>query len=114
MESILTSVKQYCGITEEDEAFDSDIVDHINSVFMDLHQLGVGPIEGFHIEDKTTLWTDFISDLNKFQAVKSYVKIRVKLLFDPPASSALLESLKQSADRWEWRLNVAAETDMTE
>lgn len=111
MESILTSVKEYCGITEEYDVFDGDIVDHINSVFMDLNMLGVGPAEGFHIEDKTANWTDFVPDLDKFQAVKSYVKIRVRLLFDPPASSALLKCLQDSAAKWEWMLNVAAENE---
>lgn len=110
MESILTSIKKMLGISEEYEHFDPDIVMHINSVFMDLTQLGVGPSEGFAIEDDTSTWTDFLPDNNKFEAVKSYMHLRVKILFDPPTSSAVMEAMKREIDKWEWRLNVAAET----
>lgn len=110
MDSILTSIKKLLGITKEYTHFDADIIMHINSVFMDLTQIGVGPEEGFSIEDDTSLWTDFIADTNKFEAIKSYIYLRVKLLFDPPASSAVMESMKRDIDRYEWRLNVAAET----
>lgn len=110
MESILTSIKKMLGIAEEYEHFDPDIIMHINSVFMDLAQLGVGPAEGFTIEDDTSVWTDFLPDNNKFEAVKSYIHLRVKILFDPPSSSAVMEAMKREIDKWEWRLNVAAES----
>ena len=110
MESILTSIKKMLGIAEEYEHFDPDIIMHINSVFMDLAQLGVGPAEGFTIEDDTSVWTDFLPDNNKFEAVKSYMHLRVKILFDPPSSSAVMEAMKREIDKWEWRLNVAAES----
>jgi hypothetical protein len=109
MESILTSIKKLLGIEEEYKHFDPDIIMHINSVFMTLTQLGVGPSEGFTIEDDTSVWTDFIADTTKFEAVKSYIHLKVKLLFDPPTSSAVMESYKRMADEYEWRLNVAAE-----
>lgn len=110
MESILTSVKKMLGIQEEYEHFDPDIIMHINSVFMDLTQLGVGPAEGFTIEDDTSVWTDFIKD-TKFEAVKSYMYLRVRLLFDPPTSGTVVEAMKREIDKWEWRLNVAAESE---
>lgn len=111
MNSILTSIKKLLGIEEEYEHFDQDITMHINSVFMILNQLGVGPSGGFVIKDKTTEWTDFISDIVKVEAVKTYVYLKVKLLFDPPLSSAVMESIKQQITELEWRLNVAAETN---
>lgn len=111
MESILTSIKKLLGIEEEYEHFDSDIIMHINSVFMVLNQLGVGPSEGFSIEDDTSVWTDFMSSNSNIEAVKSYIYLKVKLLFDPPLSSAAIDSIKRMIDEYEWRLNVAAENN---
>lgn len=113
MESILTSIKKLLGIAEEYECFDSDIVMHINSVLMILTQLGVGPPEGFSIEDETTTWTDFVSDLTKVEAVKSYVYLKVKLLFDPPLTSSVIDSMTRTINELEWRLNVASESSLT-
>lgn len=110
MESILTSIKKLLGIDEEYEHFDSDIIMHINSVFMILNQLGVGPTEGFSIKDKTTTWGDFVTDLTKVEAIKSYVYLKVKLLFDPPLSSSVMESINRTISELEWRINVAAES----
>lgn len=110
MNSILTSIKKQLGISEEYEHFDTDIILHINSVFMSLNQMGIGPEEGFTISNKETLWTDYIPADNKdFEAVKSYVFLKVKLIFDPPLSSSVLESMKQLANEFEWRLNWSAE-----
>lgn len=113
MESILTSIKKLLGIAEEYEFFDEDIIMHINSVFMILNQLGVGPSDGFRIEDKTTTWDDYISDNKNLDAVKSYIHLKVKLLFDPPLSSAVIESMKQMIQELEWRLNITAESKDT-
>lgn len=113
MESILTSIKKLLGIGEEYEHFDADIIMHINSVFMDLTQMGVGPSYGFAIEDDISEWTDFIPDTRKLQAVKSYIYLRVKLLFDPPTSSSVMEAMNRDIQRYEWRLNVAAETSVS-
>ena len=110
MESILTSIKKLLGITEEYDHFDPDIIMHINSVFMILTQLGVGPSEGFSIEDDTSVWTDFIQDANKIEAAKTYIYLKVKLIFDPPLSSAVIESTNRLINELEWRLNVAAES----
>ena len=110
MDSILTSIKKLLGITEEYDDFDADVIMHINSVFMILRQLGIGPENGFSISDDSAIWADFISDESMFEAVKSYVHLRVRLLFDPPTSSAVMESINRQISEFEWRLNVAAES----
>lgn len=109
MDSILTSIKKLLGITEEYEHFDQDIIMHINSVFMILTQMGVGPEEGFTISDSTTTWSEFTNDDKKIEAVKSYVYLKVRLLFDPPASSSVMEAINRSISEFEWRLNIAAD-----
>lgn len=109
MESILTSIKKLLGIEEEYTQFDNDIIMHINTVFLNLNQLGVGPDEGFFIEDDAATWYDFIGDSNQLQAVKTYVYLKVKLLFDPPLSSSVVESIERMISELEWRLNVAVE-----
>lgn len=110
MESILTSIKKLLGIAEEYEHFDADIIMHINSVFLILTQIGVGPSEGFSIVDASAIWDDFIPEGKNLNAVKSYVYLKVKLLFDPPTSSALMESTERLAKEYEWRLNAEAES----
>lgn len=110
MDSILTSIKKLLGITEDYTHFDIDIVMHINSVFSILTQLGVGPPEGFYIQDKTTIWDEYITDPNKIEMVKSYMYLKVRLLFDPPSSSSVIEAFNKQISEIEWRLNVAVET----
>lgn len=110
-ESILTSIKKMLGITEEYTAFDSDIVMHINSVFLTLYQLGVGPADGFSISSKEEVWTDFIDSSNLLNAVKSYIYLKVRLLFDPPTSSSAVDSIKNMISEFEWRINVEAENN---
>lgn len=109
MDSILTSIKKLLGITEDYEHFDQDIIMHINSVFMILTQMGVGPADGFHIEDDSATWSDFTSDLKVLESVKSYIYLKVRLLFDPPTSSSVLDSMNRMISELEWRLNVAGE-----
>ena len=110
MESILTSIKKLLGPSGDYTHFDPDIIMHINTVLMTLTQLGVGPSEGFFIEDDSATWGDFLSDPTKLQAVKTYVYLKVKLLFDPPLNSSVIESMNRSIAELEWRLNVAVET----
>lgn len=110
MDSILTSIKKLLGITEEYTNFDSDIIMHINSVFMILNQLGVGPANGFRIEDNTATWDEYITEEDNLDAVKSYIHLKVKLLFDPPLSAAVMEATKQMINELEWRLNVETES----
>ena len=104
--SILTSIKKLLGVAEDYSEFDEDIMTHINSVFLNLTQLGVGPEEGFMIEDNTAEWVDFINDRVQLQAVKTYVYLKVKLLFDPPLSSSVTESINRMIAELEWRLNA--------
>lgn len=89
--------------------FDSDIIMHINTVLMGLTQLGVGPTEGFIIEDDLTTWSDYVEDPLKLQAVKTFIYCKVRLVFDPPQSSTHIDVLKQTAAECEWRLNVAVD-----
>lgn len=109
MDSILTSIKKLLGISEDYTQFDDDIIMHINTVFLNLTQLGVGPEEGFLIEDDVAEWEDFIEDNAQLQAVKSYMYLKVKLLFDPPLSSSVIESMNRMIAELEWRLNVAVD-----
>lgn len=112
MESILTSIKKMLGIAEEYGQFDADIIMHINSVFMTLTQLGVGPSDGFYIEDSLALWEDYISDPTKLQAVKTYMYLKVRLVFDPASvGSSTLASYERQIQELEWRLILAAEPD---
>lgn len=111
MESILTSIKKLLGLTEDCKDFDTDIIIHINSVFAILTQLGVGPSEGYSIENEFPIWDDFMSsDDKRFRMIKTYVYMKVKLVFDPPTNSSHLQALKDAVDEYEWRLNVAAES----
>ena len=109
MDSILTSIKKLLGIAEDYEHFDQDLIIHINSVLSILTQLGVGPSEGFSIEDENATWNDFIPEDKRLSSIRSYVYMKVKLLFDPPLSSSVMESMNRMISEFEWRLNVAAE-----
>ncbi|MBS5198276.1 MAG: hypothetical protein KHY93_14245 [Clostridiales bacterium] len=110
MESILQSIKKLIGITEDYTHFDADIIIYINSVFMILNQLGIGLPNGFSISDDTSTWTDYLPEDNKnFEAVKTYMYLKIKLIFDPPMSSAVMEAMKQMISELEWRLNAEAE-----
>ena len=109
MDSILTSVKKMLGIPEEYEQFDMDIIMHINSVFMILTQLGVGPEEGFTISNKSDKWSDFIGEGKLVELVKSYIYLKVRLIFDPPQSSSIIEAMNRQISEFEWRINVAVD-----
>lgn len=109
-ESILVSIKKMLGITKEYIHFDQDIIMHINSVFMILNQLDVGPTKVYSISSEFDTWKDFLSDDNSLSAVKSYIYLKVKLLFDPPSSSSMLDSINRQISELEWRLNVSAES----
>jgi hypothetical protein len=107
--SILKSTKKILGIAETYDVFDHDIIVHINSVFSTLEQLGIGPDDGFMIEDDTPTWDQFFGTDKGYNAVKTYVYLRVRRLFDPPATSFHLEALDQQIKELEWRLNVHRE-----
>lgn len=109
MESILTSVKKMLGITEEYDHFDADLIMHINSVFMVLTQIGVGPAEGFAIRGKDEVWSEFGTKEPRLELVKSYMYLKVRLLFDPPLNASLLDALNRQIGEFEWRLSVAVD-----
>lgn len=110
MDSILTSIKKMLGIEEDYTQFDQELILFINSVFGILFQLGVGQtIEPYKIVDSTDVWDDFMKG-DQIETVKSYVFMKVKLLFDPPSSSFVLNSYQELIKEFEWRCNVDAET----
>lgn len=112
MESILTSTKKLAGVMKDYEHFDDDFIMYINSVFMGLKQLGVGPSGGFVVTDESDTWHDFIpDDKDKVlrESVKSYVGAKVRLQFDPPSNSSHLEALRQTIDEFEWRSFIEAD-----
>ena len=108
-ESILTSIKKMLGIAEEYTHFDADLIMHINSVLSILTQIGVGSSEGFSIKDKNDVWEDFITEDSKLELVKSYTYMKVKILFDPPLISSVIESMNRMISELEWRIQVAAD-----
>lgn len=102
--SILTSVKNDLGMTEDYEAYDSQIIEYINTMFIILNQMGVGPNEVFSIKDKTSTWNEFTEENAELDLAKTYVYQRVKMIFDPPQSSAHIDALKENSKELEWRL----------
>lgn len=109
MDSILTSIKKLLGITKEETSFDQDLIMHINSVFSILTQFGVGPSEGFFIEDDRAIWGDFLEDSTNLELVKTYVYMKVRLMFDPPTGSAVMESMNKMISELEWRINITVD-----
>lgn len=109
MASILTTTKKVLGLDEAYTAFDLDVTTHINTAFSTLSQVGVGPDEGFFIEDSTTEWDAFDVPANQLHMVKSYVYLRVRMLFDPPGTSFLIEAMNNQIKELEWRLNMFRE-----
>lgn len=103
MESILDSIKKLLGIQPEYRAFDEDLIIHINTVFIILNQLNIGPEEGFMIVDGSESWDDFVKGINETM-VKTYIYLKVRLMFDPPTSGVLVESMNSMISELEWRL----------
>lgn len=110
MDSILVSIKKLLGIDKEYEQFDPDIIIHINTVLMVLEQLGIGPEDGFFITGKDEVWSVFLGKhLTHVEAVKTYIYLKVRLIFDPPSNSFLIDAITRQIAELEWRLNVKAE-----
>lgn len=105
-ESILNSIKKVLGIDPTYDVFDVDILMHINSVFSDLHQVGAAPASSITVLDATSVWSDFIQGKEHVEMVRTYVALRVRLLFDPPTSAYGTESMQKQADKLEWRLSL--------
>lgn len=115
--SILLSTKKVLNLAPEYTAFDQDVIMHINAAFSILNQLGVGPVEGFTIQDESAVWDDFIllpgSEPSQ-SLVKTYVQLKARFLFDPPTTSFLLEAMSNQIKEYEWRLNVFREYALPE
>ena len=108
--SIFEDIKKLIGVSKDDTSFDDDIIIHINSVFMILNQLGVGPSTGFSISDSSTKWGDYVSSDKDLEAIKTFIHLKTKLIFDPPLSNTVMEAIKQTISELEWRLNANAES----
>lgn len=109
MDSILNSVKKMIGFSEDYDVFDPDLIMHINSAFSVLTQLGVGPKNGFSISGADETWSLYFAGQEPIEMVKSYMYLKVRLLFDPPNVGVLHEAMERQVQEFEWRLNVAAD-----
>jgi hypothetical protein len=110
-ESILNSTKKILGIDSSYTAFDQDIIMHINSTFATLNQLGVGPVEGFMISNSTPVWNDILDSDLRLNSVKSYVYLRVRLLFDPPSTSYAMSAIQDQITELGWRISTYREEE---
>jgi hypothetical protein len=108
--SILISTKKILGIAEDYEAFDVDIITHINSTFAILNQMGIGPTEIFVIEDEKEVWGDFCEAQDQLNLVRTYVFLKVRMLFDPPTTSFLIDAMNKQIQEYETRLSYMRET----
>ena len=108
-ESILISIKKLLGIEKDYDQFDQDIIIHINSSLMSLNQLGVGPKKAFTIANSGASWKDLLGDTTMFEGVKTYIYLKVRLVFDPPINSSVMDSIKEQIKELEWRLTTQAE-----
>lgn len=110
-DSILDDVKKALNLAADYDVFDQDITMHINSVFSTINQLGVGPAQGFMIESSATTWAAFLGDDARFNNIKTYIYLRVRLLFDPPGNSFAVTAMKEQILELEWRINAQREDD---
>jgi hypothetical protein len=110
--SILNDTKKSLGLEDEYTPFDPEITMHINSVLAILCQLGIGPVDGFAIEDADAEWDDFLADVKPLNHVKTYMYLRVRYLFDPPSTSFALSAMNEQIKEFEWRINIYRETQL--
>ena len=108
-ESILDSIKLILGVDTEYDVFDSEILMAINSSFMSLTQLGLGPAEGFKVPNKATTWADILGTRQDLESVRSYIGIKSRILFDPPTNSYIMQALNNAATELEWRIRTQLE-----
>lgn len=106
-ESILNSVKKNLGLDSSYDAFDHDVLTHINTCFFSLNQLGIGPPEGFAVEDETVVWDDYVDgrlNISAKHALKTYIYLKVRSIFDPPGTSHHMTAMKEQISELEYRL----------
>jgi hypothetical protein len=111
-DSILLSTKKILGLAPEYTVFDQDIMTHINATFSVLQQLGIGPVEGFSIVDEGATWGEYLAPAVQLHLVKTYMYLKVRMAFDPPGTSFLIDAMQKQIDQYEWRLNVLREYDL--
>lgn len=109
-ESILKTIKKMLGLPEDYDAFDQDLIIHINSVFSNLDQIGVAPLGGFYITDATAKWSEFFNDELPLHNIKTLVYLKVRLIFDPPATSFAITAMENQIKEQEWRLSVTGDS----
>lgn len=108
-QSILDSTKKMLGLATDYTVFDLDVITHINTVFSVLTQLGIGPERGFSIEDSSTTWDEYLDGNKLLSTIKSYVYLRVRILFDPPSAGYVLTAIENQIKELEWRINMEHE-----
>ena len=111
-ESILNTIKVMLNIEDDCDAFDVEIIAYINAALFTLSQLGVGPDKGFSVKDATNLWSDYVDSTVNLTAVKTFIKLKVQLLFDPPSNSIVVDAINKQIDELTWRLCLEAEFSM--
>lgn len=109
MDSILTSVKKLLGLESDYTQFDTDIIIAINSALMVLNQLGVGVVTDFKITDASETWSDYLGEDSNIEGVKTYVYLKVRLIFDPPTSSFVVDSIERLINEYAWRIQIQVE-----
>jgi hypothetical protein len=107
MSSILDDTKAALGLASDYTPFDAEIIMHINSVLANLNQLGIGSDAGMEIVNKNNTWAELIGEENRLNHVKSYMYLKVKMLFDPPNTGYVLTAMEKQIDQAEWRITVA-------
>ena len=113
-ESILQTIRRMIGPSMLDSEFDTDLVVHINSVLFDLNELGVGPKEGFVVTGDTETWEDFLGEgVKNLEAVKTFVFLKVKMIFDPPTVGGVIAAYEKLIKEYEWRINVMVDPGLT-
>lgn len=108
-DSILGTIKTMLGLTSDVTAFDQELITHINSVFTILNQLDIGPDAGFIIYGYDEVWGDFVEDVTLTTMVREFIYLKVRMIFDPPASSVVSDAFNQRIAELEWRMNIQAE-----
>lgn len=109
-DSILVTIKKMLGVGDSYTPFDTDIMVHTNSAILNLTQMGIGPKEGFIVTDYDQKWSDFLTNEVNLEAAKTYIYLQVKMLFDPPTNSFVMDSMEKQCEKLLWRMNVQAES----
>ena len=110
LESILLSIKKLNNVAPSDKAFDADLIMYTNAALSDLTQVGIGPSEGFFIEDEESTWDEFLPDDPRLEGSKAYIGMKVRLMFDPPTSGFAIDAIKEQLIERLWRLKLVQET----